>query len=49
MDNENKNHLNTQHLDEANMQEDICNPDFDLMRDYANQLNGEMEVEKQDN
>jgi hypothetical protein len=49
MDNENMNLLNTQDLDEANMQEVICNPDFDLMRDYANQLNGEMEVDKQDN
>lgn len=45
MDNENMNLLNTQDLDEANMQEDICNPDFDLMRDYAKQLNGEMEVD----
>lgn len=49
MDNENENLLITQDLDEANMQEDICNPDFDLMRNYAKQLNGETEVDKQDN
>ncbi|WP_156390158.1 MULTISPECIES: hypothetical protein [unclassified Paenibacillus] len=49
MDKENMNLLNTQDLDEANMQEEICNPDFDLMRDYANQLNGEMDVDTKDN
>ncbi|WP_261305421.1 hypothetical protein [Paenibacillus andongensis] len=48
MDNVNRNLLNTQDVDEANMQEDICNPDFELMRDYAKQLNGEMEVDKED-
>lgn len=45
MDNENRNLLNTQDVDEANMQEEICNPDFDLMRDYGKQLNGEMDVD----
>ncbi|WP_171645810.1 hypothetical protein [Paenibacillus phytorum] len=49
MDNENMNLLNTQDLDKANVQEDICNPDFDLMRNYANQLNGEMDVDEKDN
>lgn len=45
MDNENMNLLKTQDFDAANMEEYICNPDFDLMRDYAKQLNGEMEVD----